>query len=157
LPEQLDSKPSLFLPQPPTSSSARASEFGISFARDATGVVSGLVLHQNGNHAAPKLSGSELPPEVREMALEAATLGDYVGNYRASFGVLEVVLKSSYLEAQITGQPAFAIFANAKDTFFYKIVDARLAFERNAEGKVVAVVLHQGGGQIRARRMETQE
>jgi serine-type D-Ala-D-Ala carboxypeptidase/endopeptidase len=33
----------------------------MSFTRDPNGVVSGLVLHQNGDHATPKLSASEIP------------------------------------------------------------------------------------------------
>jgi CubicO group peptidase (beta-lactamase class C family) len=128
----------------------------ISFTRDANGVVDGLVLHQNGDRPAAKLSASELPPEPKETALDAATLGDYVGKYRFNFGILDVALKSDHLEAQLTGQPAFPIFASAKDKFFYKVVDAQLDFARNAIGEVVAVVLHQNGRDMRAPRMTTQ-
>ena len=117
--------------------------------------MNGLVLHQNGDHAARKLSASELPSGLREIALDAATLGDYVGKYQTKFGVLEVVLKADRLEAQTTGQSAFPIFASARDKFFYKIVDAQLDFERDAGGKVVAVVLHGNGGHIRAPRVVT--
>ena len=39
--------------------------------------------------------------------------------------------------------------------FFYKIVDMQLDFERDAGGKVVAVVLHENGGHIRAPRVVT--
>jgi serine-type D-Ala-D-Ala carboxypeptidase/endopeptidase len=56
-----------------------------------------------------------------------------------------------------TGQPAFQIFASAKDRFFLTIVDAHLDFEPDAGGKVVAVVLHQNGRDIRATRMTTQQ
>jgi serine-type D-Ala-D-Ala carboxypeptidase/endopeptidase len=129
----------------------------MSFTRDPNGVVSGLVLHQNGDHAAPKLSASELPPDPKEIKLDAATLGDYVGKYRFDFGgVLDVAVGSDQLEAQLTGQQAFPVFASAKDKFFYKTVDAQLDFERDAGGKVVAVVLHQNGRDIRAPRMATQ-
>jgi D-alanyl-D-alanine-carboxypeptidase/D-alanyl-D-alanine-endopeptidase len=71
--------------------------------------------------------------------------------------VLEVVLRSGRLEAQVTGQPAFRIFANAMDRFFCKIVDAQLDFERDAEGRVVAAVLHQNGRHSRGPRMATQQ
>jgi serine-type D-Ala-D-Ala carboxypeptidase/endopeptidase len=40
----------------------------------------------------------------------------------------------------------------AKDKFFYKVVDAQLDFERDASGKVVAVILHQHGQNPRAPR-----
>jgi hypothetical protein len=128
----------------------------ISFTRDPNGVVNGLVLHQNGDRPAPKLSASELPPELKEIALDAATVGDYVGKYRFNFGILDVAFKSDHLEAQLTGQPAFPIFASAKDKFFLKVVDAQLDFERDAGGTVVAVVLHQNGRDMRAPRMTTQ-
>ena len=144
------------LPSAPNEFFGKAWGLSISFTRDTNGAVNGLVLHQKGDHAAAKLRGSELPPELREVALDPATLGDYVGKYRGAFGVLEVVLKSNHLEAQITGQPAFPIYARAGDAFFYKIVDAQLDFERDAAGKVVAVVLHQDGGHIRAPRVVTE-
>lgn len=120
-------------------------------------VVNGLVLHQDGDRAAPKLSPSELPPEPQEIAFDAATSGDYVGKYRFDFGaVLDVVLTSDHLEAQLTGQSAFPIFASGKDKFFYKVVDAQLDFERDGGGKVIAVVLHQNGRDMRAPRMTIQ-
>lgn len=47
----------------------------------------------------------------------------------------------------------FPIFASRPDDFFYKIVDAQLHFERDADNKVVAVVLHQNGRDMRAARL----
>jgi len=70
--------------------------------------------------------------------------------------VFDVALKSDHLEAQLTGQAAFPIFASAKDKFFYKVVDAQLDFARNAVGEVVAVVLHQNGRDMRAPRVTNQ-
>jgi serine-type D-Ala-D-Ala carboxypeptidase/endopeptidase len=140
-------------PSAPNEFFARIAGISMSFTRDPNGAVNGLVLHQNGDHPARKLSATELPPEPREIALDAATLDDYVGKYRFDFGaVLDVALKSGHLEAQLTGQPAFPIFASANDKFFYKIVDAQLDFDRDAGGKVVAVVLHQNGRDMRAPR-----
>jgi CubicO group peptidase (beta-lactamase class C family) len=142
-------------PSAPNEFFAKVVRASISFTRDPNGVVNGLVLHQNGDHAASKLSASELPPEPKEVSLEAAALGDYVGKYQFDFGVLDVTLKSDHLEAQLTGQPAFPIFASAKDRFFLKIVDAQLDFARDAGGRVVAVVLHQNGRNMQAPRMTT--
>jgi D-alanyl-D-alanine-carboxypeptidase/D-alanyl-D-alanine-endopeptidase len=134
---------------------AKVAGIGMSFMRDPKGVVTGLVLHQNGDRAAPKLSPSELPPAPKGIQIDAATLGDCVGKYQFDFGVLDVVLNSDHLEAELTGQPPFPIFASARDKFFYTIVDAQLDFERDAGGKVVAVVLHQNGRDMRAPRMTT--
>jgi serine-type D-Ala-D-Ala carboxypeptidase/endopeptidase len=143
-------------PSAPNEFFAKVTGISISFRRDPKRVVSELVLHQNGDRVAPKLSASELPPEPKELRLDAARLGDYVGKYRFEFGaVLDVVLRSDHLEAQLTGQLAFPIFARAKDKFFYKVVDAQLDFERDAGDKVIAAVLHQDGRDMRAPRMTT--
>jgi serine-type D-Ala-D-Ala carboxypeptidase/endopeptidase len=143
-------------PSAPNEFFAKVAGISMSFTRDINGTVSGLVLHQNGDRAAPKLSASELPPELEEIALDPGTVREYVGKYKFNFGILDVALKGDHLEGQISGQPAFPIFASAKDKFFYKIVDAQLAFERDTGGKVVAVMLHQNGRDIRASRITTE-
>jgi hypothetical protein len=149
--------PIAIFPSAPNEFFARAVRASASFTRNADGVVNGLVLHQNGDRTAPKLSASEVPLEPAEIAFDAATSGgDYVGQYQFDFGaVLDVVRKSDHLEAQLTGQAPLPIFASAKDKFFYKVVDAQLDFERDAGEKIVAVVLHQGGRDMRAPRMPT--
>jgi serine-type D-Ala-D-Ala carboxypeptidase/endopeptidase len=48
-------------PSAPNEFFARAVRASASFTRDAAGVVNGLVLHQNGDHAGRKLSASERP------------------------------------------------------------------------------------------------
>ena len=126
----------------------------INFTRDRSGAVNGLVLHQNGHRAARRLSASELPTEQQEIALDAASLGGYVGRYRGAFGMLEIALRAGGLQAQITGQSAVPIYARARDQFFYKFVDAQLDFERDSQGKVTAVTLHQNGGRARALRAD---
>ncbi len=144
-------------PSAPNEFFARAVRASASFTRDANGVVNGLVLHQNGDHAAAKLSASEIPPEPQEIAFDAAASGDYVGKYQFDFGaVLEVAVKRDHLEAQMTGQTGLAIFARARDRFFYKVVDAQLDFERDGGGKVIAAVLHQNGRDLRAARIPAQ-
>jgi hypothetical protein len=144
-------------PSAPNEFFAKVAGISMSFKRNPEGAVDGLVLHQNGDRAAPKLSASELPHEPKEIELDATALGDYVGKFQFDFGaVLDVALRSMHLEAQLTGQPAFPIFASTRDKFFYKAVDAQLDFERDAGEKVVAVVLHQNGRDMRAPRIPTQ-
>ena len=125
----------------------------ITFTRDDKGTVIGMVVHQGGDHTAPKLGVTGAPPGPKETALSPAVLQDYVGPYQFAFGAtLDVTLKDSQLQAQLTGQPAFPIYASATVKFFYKIVGAQLDFERDGSGKVVAVVSHQNGQNLRAPR-----
>ena len=146
-------RPIQIFPSAPNEFFAKIVGIRISFTRDEKGQVNGLVLHQNGDHPAPKLSAAEVPPAPKETALNPATLQDYVGQYQFDFGgVLDVTLKDTQLQAQLTGQPVVPIYASAADKFFYKIVEAQLDFERDADGKVIAVVLHQSGQNLRAPR-----
>src|SRR5215471_1483519 len=85
-------------PSAPNEFFAKVAGISMSFTRDPLGVVNGLVLHQNGDRAAPKLSTSELPPELRELELDSAKVGDYVGKYRFSFGskIAKEMVKNSF-------------------------------------------------------------
>ena len=125
----------------------------ISFERDAAGKVTGLVLHQNGlDKHAPR--GEAVPPP-REIALPVATLREYAGAYPLTPQfILTVTEKDAGLFVQATGQENFPVYATAKDEFFYKVVDARISFERDGAGKVTGLVLHQGGQNMPAKRRE---
>lgn len=94
--------------------------------------------------AAPKL-----PPEVK---LAAEVLADYPGSYALGPVSFTVTLEADALFVQLTGQPKFPVFASAKDEFFLRAVPASISFERDAAGKVVALVLHQNGRDQRATR-----
>lgn len=96
-----------------------------------------------------------LLPQRKEIALDAASLQDYGGEYPFAPGhVLDVTLSGTTLSAQLTGQPAIPVFASAKDKFFYKVVDAQLDFARDAGGEIAAVTLHQNGHDLRAPRVQ---
>jgi hypothetical protein len=60
--------------------------------------------------------------------------------------------EGDHLMVQATGQPAVRIWASSPDEFFLKVVDAQISFTRGADGKVDALVLHQGGRDQRAPR-----
>jgi hypothetical protein len=83
------------------------------------------------------------------VALDAAKLSEYVGVYELNPGFdLRIYRDGEALMAQATGQGAVQIFPEALDRFFFKIVDAQLSFRRGQDGKVVSVILHQGGRDI---------
>ena len=93
-------------------------------------------------------------PVHKEIALDASTLENYVGHYKASDGIFAIMLKDGQLQAQFTDQSGFPIYASAKDKFFYKVVDAQIDFERDAKGKVIGLVEHQDGTDDRAPRLD---
>ena len=123
----------------------------ISFERNTEGKVAALILHQNGvDQRAPR---GELPPPPKEITLPAETLHEYAGDYPlAPQFILTVTEADGTLFVQATGQEKFPVFAMAKDEFFYKVVAARVSFQRDAAGKVSGLVLHQGGRDMPATK-----
>ena len=132
---------------------AKVAAISITFERDAQSKVTGLVLHQNGDRRAPKIgAGDKAPPSP---TLDEGRLQSYVGRYQLAPGyVFDVTLTDHQLYVQLTGQPAYPVRASANDRFFYTVVDAQLDFERDANGDVVAVTLHQNGQSPRAPRVK---
>jgi CubicO group peptidase (beta-lactamase class C family) len=125
----------------------------LSFHRDEAGRIKGLTLHQNGRDL--PASRDEGPPPHIEFP-DAATLAEYAGEY--DFGQFQpgatftVQVADETLTVMLTGQPALPVLAIGKDRFESDIVQATVTFERDAAGKVVALVLHQHGMDMRAPR-----
>ena len=60
----------------------------------------------------------------------------YVGRYQlAPAAIITVTRDGGRFLAQLTGQPAFEIFAESEKKFFLKVVDAQLTFEIDAQNK----------------------
>ena len=55
---------------------------------------------------------------------------------------------------QATGQPKVEMFPESPTEFFLKVVNAQLTFVKDATGHVTHVILHQGGRDQKAERME---
>jgi hypothetical protein len=54
--------------------------------------------------------------------------------------------------AQLTGQPLFQFYPESETRFFYKVVDAQLTFQKDGNGKVTSLILHQGGRDQTAKK-----
>jgi CubicO group peptidase (beta-lactamase class C family) len=81
----------------------------------------------------------------KEITLPTQTLEKYAGTYEVRPNVdLSVTLESNQLMAQMTGQPKFPIFAESSTLFFYKVVDATLEFQTDANDATTGVRLRQG-------------
>ncbi|MEM6807886.1 MAG: serine hydrolase domain-containing protein [Pseudomonadota bacterium] len=94
-------------------------------------------------------------PKPVEVTLEASAFDAFVGEFAMTAAPIKFTIRGREggLEAQITGQPFFPIFAKGDDVFFYKVVEAELHFERDEAGAVSALMLHQGGIRQRATRV----
>lgn len=93
--------------------------------------------------------------ERTEVALDAKTLARYVGRYqlRPEF-VLEVALQNGKLVAQAATQPEIPIFAESQTRFFARAIDAQITFLVEGDGPASALILHQGGRDTTAKRVQ---
>jgi serine-type D-Ala-D-Ala carboxypeptidase/endopeptidase len=120
------------------------------FARAPDDTVESLTLHQRGQVLPAHRVASERPV----IFPAAAELTAYAGAYQLGPGMLfEVSAHGEQLVVKLTGQPAFPVFPSGPDQFYYDVVEAALTFERDAEGRVVALVLHQNNQNARAPRV----
>jgi CubicO group peptidase (beta-lactamase class C family) len=93
------------------------------------------------------------PVARTKVRLPAEALAEYAGEYDFGPGAtLTVKTTPDGLQVTLTGQQAFLAFCTGKDRFDLDAVAAALTFERDAAGKVVAVVLHQNGSEQKAPR-----
>lgn len=125
----------------------------LTFETGAQSRATAVVLHQNGiDQRAPRIEGEPVVPVA--VAVDPAVLERYVGEYQLAPGLtITVTRRDAQLFAQVTGQPAFEVYAASDREFFYKVVNARLVFEAGAQGPATAVVLHQNGQTPRAARV----
>ncbi len=129
----------------------RAVDAQLSFHRDAAGKVDGVTLHQNGRDV-PATREPGAPPHVEFPA--AAKLADYAGEYDFGLfmpgGAFTVRVAGEQLLVRLTGQPELPVYCAGGDRFAYDVVEATIDFERDDAGKVVSLVLHQNGRDMRA-------
>jgi D-alanyl-D-alanine-carboxypeptidase/D-alanyl-D-alanine-endopeptidase len=90
-----------------------------------------------------------------ELSLDTKVLDNYVGNYelQANF-ILTITREGNQLFAQATNQTRAALYPKSNVEFFYKVVDAQITFETDARGHATALVLHQGGRDQQAQRID---
>ncbi|MCU0626391.1 MAG: serine hydrolase [Gemmatimonadaceae bacterium] len=94
------------------------------------------------------------PPSARvvrtEVAIDTLVMDSLVGRYRISpqFAIT-ITRQGPRLLAQATDQPQFELFAESRDRWFLKVVEAAIEFERDSTGRVTGLVLEQGGGRPR--------
>lgn len=83
-----------------------------------------------------------------------AQMYDFLSGYQfPSNDFFTITRSGDKLFAQLTGQSRLRVFAESEQKFYYKVVDARLTFNRNANGKVESLTLSQNGDQL-ARKIE---
>ena len=96
-----------------------------------------------------------LQSEWKEVTVDPKVLDGYAGNYELGPKfILTVTREGDKLVTQATGQPKVPIFAEGERDFFAKVVDAQITFVTDARGRATELILHQGGQDLHAKRVE---
>ena len=126
-------------------------EAEVEFVKDKEGRVTEAIHQQNGmtTHA-PRMA------EIVALKLSPEQLAEYEGeyDYGKTVGKMTVKLSGKRLLSLLPGQPPWEIVPVAKDEFVWKVVDARIKFQRDDEGRITGGMHQQSGQRIVAPRVE---
>ena len=130
-------------------------DISVRFLREADGAAVLELVQQGRVQRAERVADTAEAAARKEVSIDPEALAEYAGEYALAPGArFTIRLRGDRLRAQLTGQPFLPIFFKGEDVFFYKAVDAELHFERDDDGRIDALVLHQGGLRQRAERVD---
>jgi CubicO group peptidase (beta-lactamase class C family) len=99
-----------------------------------------------------------LASERKAIAVSPDILQRYVGSYQGENGITNVIsLEGNQLMTKLGRQEKLPIFPESESLFFLKVVDAEVEFVKDGKGKVSALILHQGGRDIRMTKLESHD
>lgn len=97
----------------------------------------------------------ELPRVKKAIAVAPSVLAAYTGTYELEPGVLaDVTVENGTLLVQITGVPRYRAYPESETTFFIKVIDVQITFQKDAKGNVVGLVLHEEGKDYAAKKIK---
>jgi hypothetical protein len=106
--------------------------------------------------AEPAPRGYRPPVERTEITVAESVLRGYVGEYQLTPQLsITITLEDGRLQALPTGQSKATLFAEARDKFFLRVVDAQVTFTKAPSGDVTGLILHQGGRDQPARKVRS--
>ncbi len=121
----------------------------LTFKRNGMHQITAVVSNNRGVKEVAKKTDQEISV-VEEIALDPKALEKFVGEYELDPNfIITVSIQNGKLFGQATGQPAFELYAKSELEFFLKVVDAQVEFVLNDQGDVAALILHQGGQDLK--------
>lgn len=115
---------------------------------DSGGQLGDEILHSIAN----EYNWPDWHPALRTaIKVDEKILASYVGTYALAPNFdLVITLENGQLMTQATGQSKFPVYAETESKFFPLVVPAEIEFVKDDQGKVNALVLHQGGHDMKA-------
>jgi len=117
----------------------------------------GVVLADEILHAiAVEYDRADFKPIVRTaISVDPKILAQYAGTFAlAPQFDLVVTVENGQLITQVTGQQKIPLFAESETVFFPTVIDAKIEFFKDDQGKVTHLVLHQNGQEMKAPKMK---
>jgi len=95
------------------------------------------------------------PKEHKQVTVDPKLFDGYVGEYQlAPNFIITITRENDHLFGQATGQPKFEIIPESDRDYFLKVVDAQISFITDENGRANELILHQGGRDQHAKRIE---
>ena len=93
--------------------------------------------------------------EAAPVTVDGKVFDAYVGEYELRPGfILRVYREGEKFMTQATNQNAIEVFAESETVFYPKVMQAKLTFLKDADGKVTSVRLEQGGREIVGKKIK---
>jgi hypothetical protein len=90
--------------------------------------------------------------------VDPRTFDRYVGYYQMESGLVFTITRDGdHFLSRLTGQENVEIYPESSNKFFATVVAAQLSFMIDAQGRVTELVLHQGGLERHAKRIDEAE
>ncbi|MFA5075177.1 MAG: serine hydrolase [Candidatus Babeliales bacterium] len=97
----------------------------------------------------------EIPKKLIVISINPEVYNQYVGDYKLKENFfLTITKENNKLFVQATGQSKFQIYPESETKFFYKYINAQISFVRDEDNKVTKLILHQGGMDQEADKVE---
>jgi CubicO group peptidase (beta-lactamase class C family) len=91
----------------------------------------------------------------KQVKVDSKLFNGYVGSYQLTPNfVITITRDRDQLFEQSTAQPKIEIFPESDRDYFLKVVDAQITFVTDQQGRATELILHQGGRDQHARRVE---
>jgi CubicO group peptidase (beta-lactamase class C family) len=96
-----------------------------------------------------------LTSERKVVKIDPKIFDGYVGSYQLTPNfILKITREGDRFITQATGQGQVEIFPEGDHDFFAKVVNAQITFVTNSQGRATELILHQGGRDQHAPRVE---
>lgn len=127
----------------------------LAIERSPEGAITGLTVTANGEARGQQAVRTDLPLSAQRtrVDLSPGQIERVLGRYAGAPGLMTVFLDGHALKVQLSGQPAFDLFAESPARFYLTVVDATLEFPPGPEA-AASLLLRQGGAEIKFLRQD---